>query len=123
MPMKNKFLGESVVAFTLIILLIALVNPFHIFMPTMLEMILVAVIALFFLLFAGFIWREQVSDEREELHRFLGARFAYLGGASILIVALLVQSFTHTLDSWIVFALVGMLVAKVAGRIYAQSRY
>lgn len=107
----------------LIVLLVLLVNPFDIFMPTMMEMLMVAVAGVLFLLFAGFFWKEQAADEREELHRFLAARFAYLVGAAILMIAILVQSFAHSLDTWVVMALTAMLLAKVLGRVYAERKF
>lgn len=120
--MKNN-LKESVIVFVLVILLLFLVNPFDLFMPTMMQMLMVAVAGVLFLFFAGFFWKEKAVDEREELHRFLAARFAYLVGAGILMTAILVQSFAHNLDVWVVGALIAMLLAKVFGRLYAERRY
>lgn len=120
--MKNNF-AESVIVGGLVILLVFVVNPFDIFMPTMMQMLLVIMAGLLFLLFAGFFWKEQARDEREELHRFLAARFAYLIGAGLLMVTVLVQSFAHALDVWVVGALTAMLLAKVLGRVYAERRY
>jgi hypothetical protein len=114
---------EAGIVLVLTGLLILLINPLGIFMPTMMEMLVVALASLVFLLFVGFVWKEQVLDEREELHRFLAARFAYVVGAVILMGAILVQSLVHDLDPWIVGALIGMLVAKVIGRRYAQIHY
>lgn len=120
--MKSN-VAESVIVFVLIVLLTYLVNPLGFFMPSMMQMLVVALAGLLFLLFAGFVWQEQAADEREELHRFLAARFAYLVGAGILMLAVFVQSFTQGLDPWIIVALIGMLIAKVVGRMYARSRY
>lgn len=120
--MKNNFV-EGVIAFVLVVLLVFLANPFDLFMPSMMQMLAVALAGLLFILFAGFVWREQAEDEREELHRFLAARFAYLVGAGILMLAVLVQSFAHMLDPWIILALIGMLIAKIVGRMYAKRRY
>lgn len=120
--MQNN-VAESIIAFVLTVLLVFLVNPLDLFMPSMMQMLVVALSGLLFLLFAGFVWREQAEDEREELHRFLAARFAYLVGTGILMLSVLVQSFAHSLDPWVIAALIGMLIAKVAGRMYAKSRY
>ncbi|MEK9151563.1 MAG: hypothetical protein AAB547_02940 [Patescibacteria group bacterium] len=120
--MRNN-VAESVIAVVLVVLLVFLVNPLNLFMPSMMQMLVVALAGLLFILFAGFVWREQAQDEREELHRFLAARFAYLVGTGILMFAVLVQSFAHMLDPWIILALVGMLIAKVAGRMYAKHRH
>lgn len=120
--MQNN-VAESIIALVLAVLLVFLVNPLDLFMPSMMQMLVVTLAGLLFLLFAGFVWREQAEDEREELHRFLAARFAYLVGTGILMLAVLVQSFAHMLDPWLIAALIGMLIAKVAGRMYAKSRY
>lgn len=120
--MKNN-ITESVISFVLVVLLVFLVNPMGFFMPSMMQMLAVALAGLLFLLFAGFVWKEQARDEREELHRFLAARFAYLVGTGLLMLAVLVQSFAHTLDPWVAAALIGMIIAKIAGRLYAGSRY
>ena len=120
--MKNNVV-ESIIALVLAVLLVFLVNPLDLFMPSMMQMLVVALAGLLFLLFAGFVWQEQAADEREELHRFLAARFAYLVGTGLLMLAVLIQSFAHMLDPWIIAALIGMLIAKVAGRMYAKSRY
>ncbi len=114
---------EGIIALVLAVLLVFLVNPFDLFMPSMMQTLAVALAGLLFLLFAGFVWREQAEDEREELHRFLAARFAYLIGMGVLMLAVLIQSFAHMLDPWIIAALIGMLIAKVAGRMYAKSKY
>ena len=81
----------------------------------------VTVIALFlFLALAAFLLGERPHDEREELHRFFAARFAYLAGTGILMGIVVVQSFLDMLDAWMVLALGGMLVAKLLGGIYAK---
>ncbi|MBP7060598.1 MAG: hypothetical protein KBA91_01295 [Candidatus Moranbacteria bacterium] len=120
--MKNN-LAEGAVVGVLVALLIVLVNPFDVFMPTMMQMLLVAVAGVLFLFFASFFWKEAAADEREELHRFLAARFAYLVGTGTLMLAVLVQSFAHALDPWVVAGLIGMLLAKVGGRLYAERNF
>lgn len=120
--MQNNVV-ESIIALVLAVLLVFLVNPLDLFMPSMMQVLVVTLAGLLFLLFSGFVWREQAEDEREELHRFLAARFAYLVGTGLLMLAVLVQSFAHSLDPWVIVALIGMLIAKVAGRMYAKSRY
>lgn len=119
----NNNVTEGGIALVLVIFLIFLMNPLDAFMPSMMQTLVVCLAGLVFLLFAVFVWRERAEDEREELHRFLAARFAYLVGAGILMVAALIQSLAHMLDPWIIVALIGMLIAKVAGRMYAKSRY
>lgn len=119
--MKNN-LQEYVIGGVLIILLLLLLNPFSLWMPDTLLMMVVAGLAIVFALFAGFMWREQAQDEREELLRHHASRMAYLVGAGALVLAVIVQSFQHDIDPWILVALGVMILAKVFGSVYSKSR-
>lgn len=121
--MKNKFLTEILISAVLITLLMLLLDPFMILMTTPVQMIMIALILIIFVSFCIFVWREKSRDEREEFHKHIASRFAYLSGASILIIAIVFQSFNHTLDPWIVFALIVMILAKIAGSLYANNKY
>lgn len=120
--MKNNFFQEVLVSLILIVLLVLLLNPFDFWMPNnMLMMMLVGLIVVF-ALFAGFVWREGAKDEREMLHRMLAGRSAYLVGAGMLVVGIIIQSFNHRLDPWLVFTLGLMVLAKITGIIYSKTK-
>jgi glycerol uptake facilitator-like aquaporin len=74
-----------------------------------------------FIMWTVFQWQEGALDEREELHRFLAARLAYFVGAAIVMIGVLVQSLRHSVDPWLVGALIGMIVAKVVSRGIAEK--
>lgn len=122
--MKNKFvLNEMIIAGILIVLVLLFLNPFDLLMPppivSMLNIFLIAV----FGIFAATIWKEHSRDERESLHRMIAGRFAFLVGSGILVLGILVQSITHTVDPWLVYALVGMIIGKIVGLLYGQKKY
>ncbi len=121
--MKNKFLTEISISAILIVLLTLLLDPFMLLMTTQIQMMMIAAVLIIFISFCVFVWREKSKDEREQLHKQIASRFAYLSGASVLIIAIVAQSFNHTLDPWIVFALIVMILAKIAGSLYANNKY
>lgn len=118
--MKNNFLQEIFVSMALIVLLILFLNPFGFWMPNALLMMMIAGLIVAFALFASFIWRENARDEREGLHRMFAGRIAYLIGAGVLALGIIVQSVRHELDSWLIITLAAMILAKIAGLIYGR---
>jgi amino acid transporter len=120
--MNNKFVPEIGVTLALIFILILLVNPFDFWMPTSVHMIMLSALVLTVGFFASFVWKEKTHDEREELHKRLAGRIAFLVGIGILVVGIIVQSFAHNLDIWLPFTLGGMVLAKIFSLMYFQSR-
>jgi hypothetical protein len=111
---------ETIIASVLIVLLVVIVNPFHLWMPTMLQMLVLIGILAAFSLFAAFVLRERVTDEREGLHRMLAGRTAFLAGAAVLTIAIIAQELQGALDVWLVVALVVMVLAKIGAAIYSD---
>lgn len=83
-------------------------------------MMMVLGLVIVFALFASFVWRENHRDEREGLHKMMAGRIAFLVGTALLTLGIIVQSFDHNLDPWLVFILSGMIVAKVITLIYGR---
>ncbi len=81
---------------------------------------LASILALFGL-FASFVLRETVIDERDSQHRTLAGRNAFLAGSGVLTVAIVVQGYTHSVDPWIVSALIVMVVVKIGSRIWSDK--
>lgn len=121
--MKNNFLQEIFISSALIVLLLLFLNPFGFWMPNTFLIMMVVGLIVVFALSASFIWRENVKDEREALHRFMASRIAYLTGAGGLVIGIIVQSFQHNLDGWLVFILGVMIFAKIIGLIYGRMKY
>jgi len=119
----STFFNETIISTVLIILLVLFLNPFDFLMPPpFLSMLVIVLIALYGM-FVSIIWKEQVHDEREGLHRMLAGRIAFLVGSSILVIGIIVQELHHVTDSWLIYALVGMLIAKIGGMFYGQKKY
>jgi hypothetical protein len=119
--MKN-FLAELIVSLVLLALVLVLFNPSNIFMPTYVEMCILAALVVLFGVFANFIWREKAGDEREQLHRMFADRLGFLVGSGVLILGIVIQEFSHTLNSWLLLTFAVMVIAKVAGLIYAKIK-
>jgi small-conductance mechanosensitive channel len=120
--MKNNLLQEISISGILIILLLLFLNPFGFWMPTTLLMTMVLGLVVVFALFASFVWRENHRDEREGLHKMMAGRIAYLIGTALLTLGIIVQSFNHELDPWLIFTLAGMILAKAISLIYGQVK-
>ena len=121
--MKNNLLQEIFVSLALIVLLILFLNPFGFWMPNILLMMMVLGLVVVFSVFASFIWRENARDEREGLHKMMAGRVAFLAGTAVLVTGIIVQSFKHELDFWLVFTLGIMILAKIIGLIYGRIRH
>ncbi len=118
--MKNN-LKEYTVTVLLIVLAVLLLNPFEFWMPDMMVMCMLAVTLGLFGIFASFILRETVSDEREEKHRTLAGRNAFLVGSGVLTLGIVVQGYTHTVDPWLVITLIAMVLVKIGTRMWSDK--
>ena len=113
--------SEIIISVIFLFLVTVFLDPFMVFMPKMLFYPALAGLLVVFAVFAGFLWREQPQDEREELHRMIAGRLGYLTGAGLLTVAIVAQALTaHDVDAWLVIALAGMIVAKLVGQAYSR---
>jgi uncharacterized membrane protein YfcA len=122
--MKNNSFGEVGISILLIILLFISLNPFRLFMPSVVEMTIVCVLVAVFGIFAIFMWREKIADEREGLHRLLASRAGFLVGGILLTLGILVQAIFHQAeDPWLKAALGGMVLAKIGALMYSRSKH
>jgi len=119
--MKNNIIKEVVVSVLLILLAILLLNPFHFWMPDMMVVGVLVFALLLFGLFAGLIMKEDTFDERDSVNRSLAGRNAFLSGLAILMLGIMVEGYSHSIDSWLVVALVVMIVTKMATRIWIDK--
>jgi len=72
-------------------------------------------------IFASFILREKTVDERDAVHETLAGRNAFLAGSTILILGIVVEGYTHTVDPWLVIALIVMIVVKIGTRFWSDK--
>ncbi|MBP5993617.1 MAG: hypothetical protein KA731_01785 [Candidatus Moranbacteria bacterium] len=121
--MLSKIFSEKIVSVLLVIFLVWFVNPFGFWMTDAVHMTLLGLIVTLFSIFAMFLWKESVMDEREQLHRFIGTRFAYTAGGTLLLTGIIVQALSHKIDPWLPLVLTGMVLAKILGRYYAEKHY
>jgi len=121
--MKSNYLLEIFIPIILISLLVLLFDPFMVLMPSSVQMLILVLVLIVFTFFSLFIWKEKSTDEREIMHRNIASRFAYLASATVLTIGVLIQSLNHTLDPWLLFALIIMILAKIIGLIYSQKKY
>ena len=121
--MKNKFIGEIIIAVILIALLGLFMNPMNLLMPQPMHMVMVPLLVILFVVFAGFLWKETRGDEREQLHKFIASRFAYFAAITVLIIAVILQNAQNAIDPWIIIALCIALLAKIVGLIYGHIKH
>ncbi len=119
MKFLSKIFSETSVALVLVALLVWFVNPLGFWMTDSFHMTLLGLIVACFSIFAMFLWRENVEDERERLHRYIGSRLASTIAGSLLLVGTVLQSFTQSIDLWLPATLAAMVLAKITGRWYA----
>ena len=84
-------------------------------------MMLVIVLALalvVFAFFASFILKEHSFDEREESHRIIAGRVAFLVGSGAAILGITVQALSGVVDPWLVVILSAMVIAKIGTRFW-----
>lgn len=117
--MHNRYLPTVVaVVVTFLLLVVADLVPF--WMPMMGELVALVVIVVLLLVWAGFVLQEKAADEREVYLKMRAGRVAYLSGLGFLVLALVVQTLTHSIDPWIAGALAVMVVAKLLTRHFLE---
>jgi cobalamin synthase len=118
--MKNNF-TEKIITICLILLGILLLNPFHFWMPDMMLYSALAALLVLFGIFAGLVMREKSVDERDSVHKAMAGRNAFLYGATALLLGIVVEGFTSTVDPWLIIALIVMVLSKVITRAWADK--
>ncbi len=119
---ENRFIQEISLAIILIVLSIALLEPFGLFMAPMVLTSGAVVLFIGIVLFSALIWREKALDEREESLRMRTDRVAFLTGVLALSAVIVIQAFNHALDSMLILALVAMVSAKIVARAFYQTK-
>ncbi len=90
------------------------------FMPGSLVMLAIAIFTACFALFAMLIWRERPADEREAQIIMASDRWGFLAGGVALAIAILVQTWRHQQTSFLIAAIMVMILAKLLGK-YLQK--
>ncbi len=116
----NTRLYEYLILGALVLSALVLVDPLHIFMPTMFQMAALAALVAAFALLTTFLVREEARDEREVQLRSTSGRIGFLLGAGVLVAGIAVQGFMDMLDQWLVYALLAMVLGKIVARVWAE---
>jgi hypothetical protein len=99
---------------TLIALGILLTDPFDLTMNNMALILISGLLFASYGVFAGLLWKEKAADEREAVIVDKAGRLGYLAGLSVLVIALVIQSYDHNVDPWLVVIIATMIIAKQA---------
>ncbi|MCD5381162.1 MAG: hypothetical protein LR008_01140 [Candidatus Pacebacteria bacterium] len=120
--MKNNSKIEILTSSILIVLTVLLLNPFNFWMPGMMHIVVLTLTVAVFAVFALFVLREKVQDEREVIHRMLAGRVAFTTGSALLTLGIVTQAIHDNVDVWLVVVLVAMVLSKLVTRIYTDRR-
>jgi len=90
-------------------------------MPDMMVMGMLVALLVIFGIFASFILKEKVFDERDDVNRSLAGRNAFLAGSAILMLGIVIQGYSHKVDSWLVVALIVMIIVKITTRLWSDK--
>ena len=114
--------NEVIISLLLLILLVALLNPFGFWMPDEVLYLTVGGVFILVAIYSGLVWRESSADEREQLHKTIAGRFGYLAGLFILLIGIIVQSIDSHPDRWLITAIAVMVLAKIFGLYWARRK-
>ncbi len=120
---NNSTLKETIVTTILLLVLLVLLNPFTWWMPDMMLVGLLVIALVAFGLFAAFVVKEQVVDEREAQHRVMAGRVAFIAGTAAVTIGIIVQSLSHHVDPWLYIAFVVLVLSKVCTRAYIDRNF
>lgn len=114
----HVFSSVSLVVFLGIIML--LVHPFGMAMPSMAEKILMGMAILLFGVIAVFLWGEREQDERAIFHARMVDRIAFLVCAGGLLLVSAYDVFTYMYDTRLLLILAIAVLVKVIGHWHAS---
>lgn len=122
MKIDKTRMSEWLLAIAIIIALVLLLNPFEVIMTSAYILTTLMLLGLAVIAFGTFVWRERFHDEREELYAMKAGRLSYFAGGSVLVVAIVTETLTHSLDTWLVAALAAMVATKLIVSAWHQYR-
>ena len=110
---KYKAALDFILILSLTVVCALSLAPKSFVMPNSAQMLILTLLLAFIATFLVLLWRENPHDEREAVNQSSASRAAYVVGAVVLIIALIVQSLQHTIDPAVPLALLAMISTKV----------
>ena len=121
--MTDKIISiEILVSLLLGVLLILFLSPIDFLMPMTTCAMSILLVAVLFMVFSALVFREKSRDERENFLKMNAGRISFLSGSVIAVIGILYQSTTHNIDPWLVYTLIGMILAKTTTRLYSSFK-
>jgi hypothetical protein len=115
-------MAELAISLALIVLLGVKWDPFHLFMPDELQMLILCLVVAGFGIYAGMLFRRRARDEREALHVHRASQAGYLAGIFLLCALMVFKDLRHQGDPWLLLVLAGMVLAKLLSLAWDQRR-
>lgn len=112
----------TVISIVQIILLLVFLDPGQMFNLSSTNIVVLTFVIAALGVYAIFIGREYVVDERDAVHRMVAGRVAFHVGAGLLTLGIAVQGANGNLDPWLIVVLVSMIVAKTVARMYSDQK-
>ena len=118
----NKIEQQLIITALFVVVLTLLLNPFGFFMPNELMYIMLGAVLVLFGVYMSFVLSENPKDEREQLHRYIANRSAYVWGSVALVVGIIYQGISDgQIDNWLLIVLGVMVISKVASLYYSDK--
>jgi len=108
-----RYTNEIALTTFLIILLVFLWNPWSLWMPSQLNYMIAAALAVIVSLYAGLVLKEKSRDEREEKLLAQAGRFGFIAGVIAISVGIVFQIITSKPDTFLMIALAVMVLVKI----------
>lgn len=120
--MKHHNLATWLLLCTLVVTYLFHTNPFDLWMPDMVGMVLTSIFCIALFVYTSLFWKEAPRDERELEHSRIADRYAYIAANIALITAIAVSMIHHQNDFWLVTIALGMNTVKILSQ-YLLSRH
>jgi hypothetical protein len=66
------------------------------------------------------VWEKPKPDEREQQIAWRSSHYAFIAVSTVLAGTLAYQTINHAVDVWLLVAVGALVIAKLAGRLWAQ---
>jgi hypothetical protein len=120
--MNKSLVTELFFTVVLTALIFLLFNPAHVWMPMFIHIAAIGVLLLVFTILSFIVLTHLGEDEREQRLRLSSYQVSYVLTCAVLTTAVVVQSFQHNVDVWIIVSLIVMLTSKYISLLISHLR-